>query len=50
MTDKTDNSFDNGLCYWSPQVKKIHVNVQSVLCQSGTFDVTGDDPIIEPEE
>ena len=35
MTDKTNSAKDICLCYRSPEVNVIEVNVQSVLCQSG---------------
>lgn len=50
MIDKINNTNDNCLCYRSPKVSVIVVNAQSVLCLSGEYDVTGNDPIIEPEE
>lgn len=50
MIDKTNNTNGIMLRYRSPKVSVIVVNVKSVLCQSGKYDVTGNDPIIEPEE
>ena len=50
MIDKTNNTNDNCLCYRSPKISVIVVNAQSVLCLSGQYDVTGNDPIIQPEE
>lgn len=50
MIDKANSTNDKYFVYRSPKVSVIVVNVKSVLCQSGEYDVTGDDPIIEPEE
>ena len=50
MIDKANSTKDNYFGYRSPKVSVIVVNVQSVLCQSGEYDVTGNDPIVEPEE
>ena len=36
--------------YKAPRAEVIEVNVQGVLCQSGEYGVTGNDPITEPEE
>ena len=35
MIDKTNNTHENRLCYGSPIINVIEVNVQGVLCQSG---------------
>lgn len=50
MIKKTDNINGNCLRYRSPRVRVIVVNARSVLCQSGEYGVTGNDPITEPEE